>query len=230
MIQMLASVANLAEAKTVADLGADILDLKNPNEGALGAWPLDEVITAVDSLKGHLLSATIGDLPMHPVLIVDAVRAMASSGVDYVKLGFFEGEAWEPVLTALKSEDLGSVRLVAVLFADHPFDLDLVRELRTFGFSGVMLDTADKSRGSLRRWRSTKFLETFVLEARAHSLFCGLAGSLTLEDIEPLSRCAPDYLGFRGALCTGGRNHALDGSRLKTIQAEMARVTDCRSS
>ncbi|NDE57643.1 MAG: hypothetical protein EB071_12320, partial [Gammaproteobacteria bacterium] len=38
MIGLLASVANLEEAESVVGLGVDILDLKNPSEGALGAW------------------------------------------------------------------------------------------------------------------------------------------------------------------------------------------------
>ena len=218
MVRLLASVAHLEEAEAVVGLGVDILDLKNPNEGALGAWSCDDVRIAVDALKGQVLSATIGDLPMRPDLIVSAVRAMALCRVHYVKLGFF--------LAAVKQLDLYEVHLVAVLLADHPLDLAVIRTLRESGFSGVMLDTADKSKGSLRHGRSDNFIGAFVEEAHAHSLLCGLAGSLTLADIEPLSRLGPDYLGFRGALCDGGRTQRLNPSRLMTLKAEMERLTD----
>ncbi len=226
MIRLLASVANLEEAESVVGLGVDILDLKNPGEGALGAWSYEGVRDAVEALKGQVLSATIGDLPMHPDLIVNAVRAMALSGVHYVKLGFFPGDAFGPVLAALKQLELDHIHLVAVLLADHPLDLALIGTLKATGFSGVMLDTADKSRGSLRDCRSDDFIGAFVKEARAHALFCGLAGSLALGDIEPLSRHEPDYLGFRGALCVGGRTQRLDASRLMTLKLEIERFSD----
>jgi uncharacterized protein (UPF0264 family) len=226
VIGLLASVANLEEAESVVGLGVDILDLKNPSEGALGAWSYEAVREAVEALEGQVLSATIGDLPMHPDLIVSAVRAMALCGVHYVKLGFFPGDAFGPVLAALKQLELNHVHLVAVLLADQSLDLALIGTLKAAGFSGVMLDTADKSQGSLRDCRSDDFIGAFVKEARAHSLFCGLAGSLALADIEPLSRHEPDYLGFRGALCVGGRTQRIDSSRLMTLKSEIERFSD----
>ncbi|NDE56585.1 MAG: hypothetical protein EB071_06875, partial [Gammaproteobacteria bacterium] len=103
---------SIGKAESVVGLGVDILDLKNPSEGALGAWSYEGVQDAVEALKGQVLSATIGDLPMHPDLIVSAVRAMALCGVHYVKLGFFPGDAFGPVLAALKQLELGNVHLV----------------------------------------------------------------------------------------------------------------------
>ena len=41
MTRMLASVATLQEARLAAECGVDIIDLKNPAAGALGALPLD---------------------------------------------------------------------------------------------------------------------------------------------------------------------------------------------
>ncbi|NDG88570.1 MAG: hypothetical protein EBY15_11580, partial [Gammaproteobacteria bacterium] len=54
MIGLLASVANLEEAESVVGLGVDILDLKNPSEGALGAWSYEGVQDAVEALKGQV--------------------------------------------------------------------------------------------------------------------------------------------------------------------------------
>ncbi len=41
MTRMLASVANAAEADVVLRHGADVIDLKDPGRGALGAVPLE---------------------------------------------------------------------------------------------------------------------------------------------------------------------------------------------
>ena len=83
---------------------------------------------------------------------------------------------------------------------------------------GVMLDTADKARGSLTAQTSTRFLASFVAEARRHGLLAGLAGSLQLADVEVLRPLGPTYLGFRGALCDrGDRSGTLDPVRLDEI-------------
>ena len=50
MTGMLASVRNLEEAKMVYQGGADIIDIKEPNEGALGAVPLSQIHHVVDCL------------------------------------------------------------------------------------------------------------------------------------------------------------------------------------
>ena len=49
-------------------------------------------------------------------------------------------------------------------------------------------------------------------------MLSGLAGSLGLADIAPLARHAPDYLGFRGALCKDGRTSTLDPERVRTVR------------
>ena len=90
MTGMLASVENLAEARQVLEAGVDIIDLKSPSEGSLGALPLKTVGEIVQAIGGlHPLSATIGDLPMDPQRVFQAVEAMAGTGVDYVKIGLF---------------------------------------------------------------------------------------------------------------------------------------------
>lgn len=218
MTRMLGSVANLAEARLVADGGADIIDLKNPREGALGALPTLVVREIVNTLNGAApVSATIGDLPMQPEIIIPAVDAMAATGVDYVKLGFFPGGDWPAVLAGLRPMTARGVRLVAVLFADQPVELTWLAALADTGFAGAMLDTADKRKGSLTRLRDMAFLGSFVDTARWHHLLCGLAGSLRIDDVAPLAALGPDYLGFRGALCGGRRTDELDISAVQSI-------------
>ena len=92
MSSMLASVNSLAEAQLVERYKVDIIDLKEPAGGALGALPTAAVKQIVSGLQpSTLISATIGDLPMQPELVTAAVAAMAATGVDYVKIGFFPG-------------------------------------------------------------------------------------------------------------------------------------------
>lgn len=224
MTGMLASVVSLDEARIVRDAGVDIVDLKNPAAGALGALPADRVEIIVTDLAGAVpISATVGDLPMDPELVGPAVAAMAATGVDYVKIGFFPGGDWMGVMNHLTGLTAAGTRLVAVLFADQRPDLAAVASLARAGFAGVMLDTREKSRGSLATICPTSFLGAFVGTARTHGLLCGLAGSLREEDIPELLTLNPDYLGFRGALChRHSRTAGLDANRARTIRSRIA--------
>jgi uncharacterized protein (UPF0264 family) len=217
---LLASVASVDEAGLAIGLGADIVDLKDPAQGALGAWAVPELGRAVARWGGSaLLSATTGDLPMAPAVLARAAAAVAASGVALVKVGFFAGG--DPAACARGLAPLAGrgVRLVAVMMADQRPDPGLLEVLAEARFAGAMLDTADKRAGGLRQhWAATE-LASFVDRARALGLMTGLAGSLRLADIPPLLALRPDYLGFRGALCRGDRAGALDAAAFAAVRA-----------
>ncbi|HEX5326120.1 MAG TPA: (5-formylfuran-3-yl)methyl phosphate synthase [Acetobacteraceae bacterium] len=203
---MLASVTGPQEAELVLAGGADIVDLKNPARGALGAVDAAIVADTVIAVAGRRpVSAVTGDLPMQPSLVVEAVAAMAATGVDYVKQGVFPGGDARACLRAL-APLADKTRLVAVLFADCAPDLSLLATAAEAGFAGAMLDTADKSSGRLLDHMDLPELRHFVDACTELRLFSGLAGSLEAPDVPRLLLLRPGFLGFRGALCgAGGR-------------------------
>jgi uncharacterized protein (UPF0264 family) len=201
MTRLLASVTGPDEARIARSAGADIVDMKDPAAGALGALPLARIRLCVEALGGHPSSATVGDLPPDPGLVADAVAATAATGVKYVKVGLFDNRAYGACIEALARETTGGLRLIAVLFADLDPDPTSLPALAAAGFTGVMLDTAHKAQGGLRSHMDTEQIGRFVAQARTLGLLCGLAGSLRMEDIPALLVLQPDYLGFRTALC-----------------------------
>ena len=204
MTGMLASVNSLEEALLALSAGVDIIDLKQPALGALGALDIATVKQVVAEVAGRCpISATIGDLPMQPDPVFDAVKAMAETSVDYIKIGFFPGGDWQGTLNKLSVLTGQSPALVAVLFADTQPDLNIIGLLKEAGFTGVMLDTRNKKNGSLTQLMAKIDIARFVTQAKAQQMLCGLAGSLRLEDISGLMSYKADYLGFRGALCQG---------------------------
>jgi dihydroneopterin aldolase len=220
MTLFLASVRDAGEAETAMTAGADIIDLKDPQSGALGALDLKTSASCVRSIAGRApVSATVGDLPLDGETIRDAVLATAASGVDYVKLGLFPGgdaRACHRLLEAERSR----VRLILVLFADALPDFDAVGEAARIGAAGVMLDTAGKSGGSLLDHLSLDTLARFVAAAKGEGLTVGLAGSLKENHVPQLLALGPDLLGFRSALCRGGvRAQSLDPLACAAIRA-----------
>ncbi|MBM3544415.1 MAG: hypothetical protein FJX44_07930 [Alphaproteobacteria bacterium] len=226
MTLFLASVRNPDEAETALGAGADIIDLKEPGNGALGALDPDMIGGCVARVAGRApVSATIGDLPMQAEIIRDAVRATASLGVDYVKLGLFpEGDAGR-CLDLLEME-ARTTRLILIVFADAWPGFDAVSEAARIGASGVMLDTRRKDAGALLDHLTIDVLAGFVATAKARGLHVGLAGSLRATHVPSLLPLQPDIIGFRGALCRdGARDAALDTDACQAIRLLMPRCT-----
>lgn len=219
MSGMLASVSSLAEALLIQPFNVDIIDLKQPAQGALGALPVSEVVDIVFRLGGRsVISATVGDLPMQADLLAAAVQNMAGTGVDYVKIGFFPGGDWRACIAAL-APIAARHRLIAVLFADTKPDFSTIDALQAAGFAGVMLDTMDKSLGSLTQLMTLSELRRFTGIAKSAGLLTGLAGSLAETDVPALLGLNADYLGFRGALCRQHcRTAELNAGRVEHIR------------
>jgi len=110
--------------------------------------------------------------------------------------------------------------IVTVFFVDKGLDLERMPDLAKAGIRGVMLDTADKTKGTLRTHMEDNEIKSFVIQSKSYGLLAGLAGSLKASDIAPLLELEPDYLGFRGALCQNdSRIQALNSSSVINIRS-----------
>ncbi len=220
MTQLLASVTDTQEALMALRAGMDIIDLKDPATGALGALPLPVIREIVATINHRAItSATVGDLPMHPELLLEAIEKTAATGVDIIKVGFFSNGDQQACIEALRSAVTKGSRIVAVLFADEESDFELLPQLQHAGFYGVMLDTSLKNGFGLMHYISAETLRQFVSRARKHNLKSGLAGSLRLTQFAEVIALGPDYLGFRGALCSDCRREsALDERKVLELK------------
>lgn len=224
MTALLASVRDQPEAERAVTGGVDILDLKEPANGALGAVPLSVIRAVAAWVAGRVpISATIGDEPLERGALLHAVQARVDAGADIIKVPVLTGDAERVTLDAVATLAAKDIKLVAVCFAELGVpSCTQIRKFSRGGFFGVMLDTADKTRGSLRLQLDLAALADFVSACRAAQLRSGLAGSLTVSDIAPLRALAPDYLGFRGALCAAhNRKGTLDARALAEVRNQL---------
>jgi (5-formylfuran-3-yl)methyl phosphate synthase len=224
-IRLLVSARDRAEALAAADAGVDLIDLKAPAAGALGALPLATVRDIVVALRaaGHRqpVSATIGDLPADDADLADVaarVAAMAATGVSLVKVGVTPGPQAAARLQALAA---CPAAVVPVFIADDGLPAGLAARAAAAGLRLLMADTQAKTGGSLLQRRPADELAAFVAQARAAGAAVGLAGALRLDDLPALRRLGPDFAGFRSAVCAGDRAGALDPARLATLVAAM---------
>lgn len=226
MTRLLISVRTPDEALLAARHGADFIDLKEPGAGALGGLPDATLRAIVQALRAEgvrlPVSATIGDLPnagLGP--IQQRVLAVAACGVDWVKVGIERGPQALPVLHWLAG---CGVPVVPVFLADLGFDDAAVALAADAGFPGVMADTADKAAGSLFTLMAEEVLRHFVARVRQGGALAGLAGALRLPDLPRLAALAPDFAGFRSAVCAGARSDALDPQRVSALAQALLRT------
>jgi uncharacterized protein (UPF0264 family) len=228
MPQLLISVKSIAEAKIAMDSGADIIDLKDPDHGALGALPLELVakivtfVNATGQSENKVTSATIGDLPMVPELLLKHVLALADTKVDIIKIGFFQDASaefsdYQSCLRMLKSVCDSGVKLIAVLFAEYEYPVSLIKAIKNAGFYGVMFDTASKNGATFLDYFSIDEMKEISSNVQAQGLLFGLAGSLNLRHLALTKEVAADYVGFRGGVCDN--NHRQSTLIPEKIQA-----------
>ncbi len=229
MTLFLASVVDADEAEIGLAHGADIIDLKDPARGALGALDASTVRSIVAKVEGRRPSSAVtGDLPMEPDLLHAAAAKMAETGVDYVKVGLFSDPRRAECIRAL-APLARKTKLIGVMFADADPDAGLLPLMAECGFAGAMLDTARKGEGRLLDLAGPDRLGPFVRGCRSLGLLCGLAGSLEAPDVPRLLLLEPDYLGFRGALCAAhDRTAGIDGAAVELIRGLIPR--DARSA
>ncbi|MDZ5458237.1 (5-formylfuran-3-yl)methyl phosphate synthase [Azohydromonas lata] len=222
-LRMLASVRDLHEARLVAEAGVDVIDLKEPAAGALGAVPLHVVHEVVVALRaaGHAqpVTATVGDWPVHARdAVLERVRATAACGVDVVKVGVERADGAAALLAALAG---APAPVVPVFFADQGLDEALLALACWLPFPGVMLDTAGKADGSLLECLDAPSVRHFITRVQGAGKLAGIAGSLRASQAALLRELAPDLAGFRGALCEGGRAAGLSPQRLQALATEI---------
>ncbi len=201
MTQLLISVRNADEAAQALAAGADIIDLKDPDSGALGALNTEDTRQVLQIVNGRLpVSATVGEGHHTLDALLDPIRLRITLGVDVIKVSvsdlFYRGD----FMHEISSLACGKTRFVAVFFADSEPDFGLLPRLHQAGFWGAMLDTRYKHKNLLQN-RTSGYLRHFVALCSQNGLRTGLAGSLQPQHIDKLAKINATYLGFRGGVC-----------------------------
>ncbi|MGA2911950.1 MAG: (5-formylfuran-3-yl)methyl phosphate synthase [Methanoregula sp.] len=225
-MQLLVSPSTIDEAKH--SIAADIIDVKKPSEGSLGAnfpW----VIREIKTLIAKPLSAAIGDFDYKPGGAALAAYGAACAGADFVKIGLaFDGqekarEVIGAVVRAVKDE-FPKKYVVIAAYSDYPrmhsiSPFEMAPIAAECGADFAMVDTGIKDRQSTFAFMNEETLRLFTDTNKKLGLGTALAGSFKFEDIEALKRINPDIIGVRGMVCGGDRNATVREDLIKTALA-----------
>ena len=220
-MQLLVSPSSIEEARS--SLSADIIDVKKPSEGSLGAnfpW----VIQEIKKIAGKKpVSAAIGDNEYKPGSAALSAYGAAHAGADCIKVGLkFDGidharEVIEAVTTAVK-RDFPEKSVVIAAYADFQrmgtiSPLVISQMVADAGADVAMIDTGIKDGRSAFEFMDEVALIQFVEQNRELGLQTAIAGSLKFEDLDAVKRIDHDIIGVRGMVCGGDRS--------ATIRAEL---------
>jgi len=228
MVKILVSVVDYEEARQLVDLDVDIVDVKNPSVGSLAAPELSKLVEVVKVVDGiREVSVALGDVKAWSPLLAYAAYAAASLGVNYVKVGVEAGSV-EDALRISRSVVEGvkrsgaDVKVVVVGYADYSKigsvePLKIVDVAKAAGADGVMIDTRIKNGSKSLDLLGLEYLRKFVEKAHSSELFAALAGSLGISDVCTATVLGFDVVGFRGAVCEGGRTGRVSRRRVEEL-------------
>ena len=229
-MRLLVSVISAVEARRALAGGADVVDVKDPREGALGA-PSPLVLSEVVRVVGGAapISVALGDLPDLPHTAALAARGAVECGATYVKVGLRGVRSLDraaAVMGAVLDAVGDQVAVIAVAYADagalDPPALDaalLPDVVERTGIAGALVDTFVKDGRGLYAWLSEPAVAELVAHTRAAGGTFGIAGQLRLDD---LRRVDADVVGVRSAVCRGGDRAAeLDSEMVAAAVAEL---------
>lgn len=214
-MKLLVSVRDVDEALNALRGGAHIIDVKNPEEGSLGAHHPKVIRSVCRAVSGRAeVSATLGDLPNLPGTASLAALGAAVSGACYVKAGLLgvktPGEAEALLRLVCSAVEEYDVKVIAAGYADYSGlgcvnPLQLPRAAYNAGAAGVMIDIKEKNPPrKLFEYFTDAELRRFAEEAHSLNLIVALAGSLDRDDVSRVHSLGADIMGVRRGACRGG--------------------------
>jgi uncharacterized protein (UPF0264 family) len=239
MARLMVSARTVVDALVAVESGADLVDLKEPRNGALGMAPGDVVAAAVRAMPPSVpLALSLGewrDWSGRGVAVPRPPRPGAYFKVGLAGLGSARGDLWRAdyrrwrARVAAAAGPAAAPRWVAVLYADWqaaasppPGEVvDLARE----GFAVLLVDTFEKRAprsplGGLFDALDGAAIGAVVRDAQGLGLEAALSGSLTDAGVARAAALGADVVGVRAAACHGRRRDgALDGRAVRRLVA-----------
>ncbi|RJS75404.1 (5-formylfuran-3-yl)methyl phosphate synthase [Methanophagales archaeon] len=233
-MKLLVSPKDMEEAKAVIRGNADIIDVKNPKEGSLGAnfpWIIKSIRALVEKEKGNgmKISAAIGDFDYKPGTASLAALGAAVAGAEYIKVGLHKIKTKQEAIDLLTGvvkavKDFAPTKkVVSAFYADYkrinsisPFEITAIGA--EVEIDVAMIDTGIKDGKSTLEFLSEEELKTFVLESKALGLLTALAGSLKFEDVSAIKEIGPDIIGVRGMVCGGNREDSVRAELVRELK------------
>ena len=219
---LLVSVRNVDEARIALQSGVELIDVKEPQRGALGACD-DATISEIAAVVGDQvpLSVALGELRD----FMTTQLPLRLPGIRFAKFGLAgmdDVPNWKTRLVETWAELPGHVAPVAVIYADStqahspawPEILDIARESSC---GAVLIDTCLKDGRNVFEHFSKADLCGLSRHVREAGMLFVVGGSLDETTIPIVAELGVDYVAVRGAACKHSRTSEIDAGRIARI-------------
>lgn len=226
MTQLLISVRSAAEASAALAGGADLIDVKEPKLGSLGAadpqvWR--EVIDQVDSRLA--VSVALGEISDRESSF-DADSFRGASMVKFGLANMADIADWQTIATARYQQVPSECARVAVYYVDQtrakcPSLKEVLRWSREISATAVLLDTYVKDGQSLFDFVSAGELAQTIAAIHDGDQLAACGGSLAEAHFSTAIAAGADVLAVRGAACFGARTGEVRQERVTALKRRL---------
>jgi len=236
-VQLLVSIRHRDEIEPALRGGCDILDLKDPLNGALGMVDESTLRSICESLRNRPVSVPVsmalGELrewqEKHSAPLIPAE-------ITYLKMGLSHTAGlrnwysdWLEVRQRIEARNNAAFQWIAVAYADWKLakaisPQDVLAAAIESQSAGLLIDTYSKQGQNLLDTLSHDELKALIEQARSHKLKIALAGSIDSETLISLAEVLPDIIGIRGAACLGKvRTNGLQEQAVRKFRTQLDR-------
>jgi len=224
---LLVSVRSGVEARSAIAGGAQLIDIKEPRHGSLGAASAAQWHEVIQAAGGQVpLSVALGEL-IDPAL---PARLASVPAVAFAKIGLAgcrDRPDWIPRWRRAIERLPSGTAAVAVTYADaiaaQTPDPDAIRHHACeLGCRAMLWDTFLKTSGGLLARLPLERLSVQVAAAREQGMLIVLAGSLTWRDLPALEHLNPDWIAVRGAVCATSRTGHVEQQLVECMASALA--------
>jgi (5-formylfuran-3-yl)methyl phosphate synthase len=219
---LLVSVRSAAEARVALACGVDLIDIKEPRLGSLGACDASTIAEIADVVGDRCpLSVALGELRD----FFASGSRLPAERIRFAKFGLAgmgDVADWQARFSAALKTLPARVKSVAVIYVDYrqakaPPPQAVIEAGVQSRCGALLVDTFCKDGTTLLDHCSTGELRQWGHQARAAKMTFVVAGSVNRELIPRLARCRVDYIAVRGAACKDSRASEIDAGRIAEI-------------
>tara|TARA_R110002111_G_scaffold261492_1_gene334521 strand:- start:34347 stop:35147 length:801 start_codon:yes stop_codon:yes gene_type:complete len=213
-VQLLVSIRHRDEIAPALRGGCDILDLKDPLNGALGMVDAQTLRSISESLHAQPVAVPVS-MALGELLEWQEDRSIPfiPAEITYLKMGLSHTAGqrnwhshWLDVTKRIEEKNRTAFQWIAVAYADWK-QAKAISPQKVLAAAiesqcaGLLIDTYSKQGQSLLDLLSLDELKALIEQAQSHNLKIALAGSINNENMVSLSEVSPDIIGIRGAAC-----------------------------
>ena len=243
-VELLVSVRSCEEIPAALAGGCDLLDFKEPQQGALGMVPAQSLQKMTEYCHHHNVS-----LPLSMALgELDEWKARQDiprlpGNIRYLKLGLSRiqhdprwNQKWLKFTERIEAASQKTFEWIAVAYADWESagsvsPLEVLTAAIENRCAGLLIDTYEKRGSGLTDLLSHQQLETIITQTHSQGLKIALAGSIRLNDLERLSDLEPDIIGIRGTACEGSkRTNRIQEAAVDVFRKQLDQQFACSTS